>query len=229
MKDYLIYIGQLSYLLTLCSYAIRNVNWLRGVAIAASIVAIYYSATASSDPLWIPILWNLAFITLNTIQLLLTKWRARAVSLDPIENFLSKTVLSNFPPAEVKSFASISGEAEAPAGQQIIRAGSELQHLFCITQGKVDILVNGQKTAELSAGYFLGEMSLLTRSPARADVLASENLKLLVWPHDAIEKWVDSDASRLTLLQTAMGTQVVDQLLRQNDALLSEMKERAVG
>lgn len=222
--DHFVYIGQFAYGLTFVSYAFRNVNWLRVLAIASSLLAIYYSAGVSREPLWIPILWNALFIAVNVFQLFLTRWRLRSVMLDPLENFLSKTVLRNFPPAEVKSFAAIASEGELPAGQQLIREGMNLHHLFCIVQGKVDILAHGKKIAELSAGYFVGEMSLLTRSTTRADVIASTNLKLLVWPHEAIEKWVDSDATRLALLQTAMGSQVVEQLLRQNEG-----EERKAG
>lgn len=144
------------------------------------------------------------------------------VNLDPLESFLHKTVLSNFPPAEIKSFLQVASEAELPAGKQMVGAGKNLKCLFCILKGKVEIFSNGKKTAELGAGYFVGEMSLLTRSVTRADVVAKEDLKLLVWPHEEIEKWVNSDASRFGLLQTSLSTQVVEQLLRQNDELLAE-------
>jgi len=222
--DAFVYIGQGAYFLTLISFSLRNMDWLRAVAIVASALAIYYSAYASSQPLWIPILWNSVFILVNGIQLLLTRWRKRNVWLDPVESFLHKTVLGSFPPAEIKSFVKKASEGELPAGKQLVHTGTDLKFLFCILKGKVEIFSNHKKTAELGPGYFVGEMSLLTRSPTRADVTAKENLKVLVWSHEEIEKWVDSDATRLSLLQTALSTQVVDQLLRQNDELLDRKK-----
>ncbi len=223
------YIGQATYGLILISYMVRNVNWLRIFAIAASIAAIYYSTLVAREILWIPVLWNTLFILANTAQLLLTRWRARSVAMNPLETFLHKTVLANFPAAEVKSFAAFAQEGELVSGQQLIQAGTQLNHLFCLIQGKVDILANGNKVTELTPGYFLGEMSFLTHSHTRADVVAATNLKFLAWPHVEIEKWVDSDASRLALLNTALGTQVVDQLLRQNEALLKEAQHRSAG
>jgi CRP-like cAMP-binding protein len=227
--DFLVYLGQATYLLMLLAFGMRNIAWLRGLAIIASIATIYYSISGNSEPLWIPALWNLAFIAMNVGQLMFARWRARLVTLNPVETFLSKTVLANFPPAEIKSFAQVAGEGDLQHGKQLIRQGSDLAHLFCILQGKVDIKVNGKKHAELTAGYFVGEMCLLTKSKTRADVFAASDLKLLVWPHEDIEKWVSSDPMRLSLLQTALGSQVVDQLLRQNDALISEVKERIAG
>lgn len=212
-----VYVAQLAYLLTFASYAVRNVNWLRAGAILAGLTAIYYSFSAGPQPLWIPILWNLAFVLVNGAHLALWRWRGRDVKLDALEDFLAKTVLTNFPPAEVRSFTSLASEGELATGAQLIRANTEIQQLYCIVKGRVDILANGRKVAELGPGRFVGEMSLLTRSPTRADVVVSENLRALVWTHESIEGWVNSDASRLGLLQTALGTQVVEELLRRRD------------
>ena len=209
------YVAQAAYGLTLLSYSVRNVAWLRALAIAASCAAIFYGFSAGREPLWIPIFWNLAFILVNAVHLALSKWRARDVSLNALEEFLAKTVLMNFPPAEVRSFTALAGEGELTAGSQLIRFNTEIHHLFCILKGRVDILVKEKKVAELGPGRFVGEMSLLTRSRTRADVTVAEDLKVLVWKHEDIEKWVNSDASRLGLLQSALGTQIVEELLRQ--------------
>ena len=210
----LVYVAQLAYFLTFVSYAARNVNWLRCGAIVAGVASIYYASTVANEPLWIPILWNAAFIAVNGGHLALSRWRSRNVRLDPLEDFLSKTVLMNFPPAEVRSFTSLASEGELSAGAQLIRAGAEMSQLYCIVKGRVHVLVKERKVAELGPGRFVGEMSLLTRSLARADVVVSENMLALVWPHQSIENWVNGDASRLGLLQSALGTQVVEELLR---------------
>lgn len=211
----LFYVAQAAYGLTLLSYSVRNVAWLRALAITAGIAAIFYGFNASREPLWIPILWNLLFIMVNGVHLALSRWRARSVALGPLEDFLAKTVLMNFPPAEVRSFTALAGEGELATGAQLIHNNTEIEHLFCILKGKVDIIAKERKVAELGPGRFVGEMSLLTRSRTRADVVVAEDLKVLVWKHEDIEKWVNSDASRLGLLQSALGTQIVEELLRQ--------------
>jgi hypothetical protein len=209
------YIAQAAYGLTLLSYSVRNIAWLRALAIAAGCVAIFYGFSASREPLWIPILWNFLFIVVNGVHLALSRWRARDVALGPLEDFLAKTVLMNFPQAEVRSFTALAGEGELGAGSQLIHFNTEISHLFCLLKGKVHIMVKERKVAELGPGRFVGEMSLLTRSRTRADVVVAEDIKVLVWKHEDIEKWVNSDASRLGLLQSALGTQIVEELLRQ--------------
>jgi hypothetical protein len=208
------YVAQAAYLFTLISFAVRNVTWLRALAIGSSLLALFYAFTASAEPLWIPILWNAAFALVNGVHLALSRWRGRDVRLDPLEDFLAKTVLANFPPAEVRSLASLASEGELPAGAQLIQEGTKIDKLYCLVKGRVDVVVRGNKVAELGPGRFVGEMSLLTRSKTRADVLVAADIKALIWSHESIEGWVNSDASRLALLQTAMGTQVVEELLR---------------
>jgi hypothetical protein len=218
----LIYVAQLAYFLTFLSFAVRNVAWLRSGAILASAAAIYYSFNASNEPLWIPILWNLLFIIVNIVHLALSRWRSRDVKLDVLEDFLAKTVLSNFPPAEVRSFVALASEGTLSAGAKMIQAGTKIEHLFCILKGKVAIIAKGKKIAELGPGRFVGEMSLLTRSQTRADVDVESDLRVLVWTHENIEGWVNSDASRLGILQTALGTQVVEELLRNQSQSAAE-------
>jgi len=199
---------------------------LRICAIVASSAAIYYGAFFTNEILWIPVFWNSLFLLTNLTQLLLIKWRTRDSTLDPLETFLSKTVLANFPTAEVKSFAAIAQEGNLASGKCFIRQGSKLGQLFCLIDGRVNIVKNGKKVAELTTGYFIGEMSFLTQTETKADVIAATDLRLLVWPHEEIEKWVNSDAVRLGLLNSALGTQVVDQLLRQNEELIEEASKR---
>lgn len=228
-QSFFAYLGNIAYFLTFVSYAVRNIALLRVLAILASVVAIYYGAKVAAEPLWIPILWNTLFLLVNVAQLGITRWRMRAVALTPLEEFLSKTVLANFPSAEVKSFTRIAHEETLPAGKQLIRMGTELDRLYCLLHGSVHVLVGGKQIADLHAGSFVGEMSLLTQSKTRADVVSATPLRLIAWPHDEIEKWVDADATRLGLLQTAMGRQVVEALLRQQTPPPGETPERAAG
>ena len=214
-QSFLAYLGQFSYFFILLSYAFRSTTWLRLLAVAGSMTSIVYGFIGAGETLWIPILWNLLFLLVNGVHLTLAFWRSRAVALDALEVFASKTALANFPVAEVKSFLAMASESQVPEGQRFIADDSEIDYLYFIVHGTAHIFKKEKKLAELFAGGFVGEISLLTQSKTRADVVAGTDLNLLVWPHKAIEEWVDADASRLSLLQTALGRQVVEELLRQ--------------
>ena len=132
-----------------------------------------------------------------------------------METFLAKTVLENFPSSEVRSFTRIARGDHIPAGQRLIECGTKIEELYCLLSGEADISEKGVHITKFGPGKFLGEMSLLTKSSTRADVVAATDLRVLLWTHDSIDAWVAEDPVRLGLLQTALGRQVVEELLQQ--------------
>lgn len=212
----IVYLMHLTYLTGFAALCCKNIIHLRVLSTIASTATIYYSFVAFSDPAWVPILWNGCFVGANLVHIFLVNWRTRQVSLNPRESFLSKTVLSNFPSAEVRSFCELAQEGKLGEGKRLVNEGTDLSVLFCIMSGGADIYSKGFKVGELSAGRFIGEMSLLTQSKTRAEVITNSEVEFLAWAHKDIERWVDCDATRLGYLQTALGTQVVEVLLKQS-------------
>lgn len=219
----LFYIAQVAYGVALLSIGFREIRRLRQVACASGVVFIFYGFMAAKEPLWLLIFWNTLFIAVHSFHLFFRSGVGGTVTLNPTATFLSKTALLNFPPNEVKSFFDIANEGDLPANHSMIQAGTELEYLFCILQGAVVVQKNGKKITELKAGSFVGEMSLLTRSATRADVLTLMPSKFLVWKHADINAWIEENPVRLSYLQSALGAQVVEELLRQNQEMLESV------
>ena len=97
---------------------------------------------------------------------------------------------------------------------------------ICGDQLKLFLALDGDTIRDISftgSGCCISKASasLLTenlKGKTRADVVASEALRVMIWPHQEIENWVAGDAKRLMIFQAALGTQVVEQLLRRKDA-----------
>jgi putative ABC transport system ATP-binding protein len=66
------------------------------------------------------------------------------------------------------------------AGDVIIRQGEEGEEFFLISDGTVEIMREGHDVADLGAGDFFGEGSLITGEPRSATVVAKENLATYV-------------------------------------------------
>lgn len=213
LQEYIDYIGHAAYGLTLLAFLFRTVVWLRLFAILGSVAAIAYSYYVSSFPLWVPIIWHGLYLIVNLVQLLVSRWQSRSVRLNPIEDYLAQTALESFSSAEVKRFVSYAEEHQVGPQQEIIQEGESLDMLFFVLGGAANVIQGGQVVAQLSAGYFIGEMSLLTKSEARATVVSAQPMHVLTWHHSAIDEWVKGDASRLAMLQTALGNQIVEVLM----------------
>lgn len=211
------YLGYLGYGLLLAAFALKDLPKLRMLAMAGSAcLALAAGLTGTNWPLCFA---NVAFFAANGIHLALLRRQPTAASLDPLETFLSKTALMNFPPAEIRSFLARAKEGELDKGRPLVKAGTELGYLFLVVSGGVSVIIEQQKITDLNAGCWVGEMSLLTKSQTRADVVTHSPSKFLVWAHSDIDEWINGDPVRLAHLQTALGAQVVEQLLRQNEAM----------
>jgi CRP-like cAMP-binding protein len=70
--------------------------------------------------------------------------------------------------------------ALVPAGQTIIQAGADNEHLWVVVSGKVEVRGDGGAVlATIGPGESVGEMSLLARKPATADVVTAAPTAML--------------------------------------------------
>lgn len=75
------------------------------------------------------------------------------------------------------SLAMITEIRFAPAGTLILEEGKLNDSLYLLLEGKVDVLVQGERVACLQTpGDLLGEMSVITARPASATILALESI-----------------------------------------------------
>lgn len=62
------YLVHFSNVLTLVSYSVRDILWLRWFAVAAALTNIPYFL-AQPETLWPPVMWALVFTTINLFQI----------------------------------------------------------------------------------------------------------------------------------------------------------------
>lgn len=98
-------------------------------------------------------------------------------------------------PKVLKRLAEGGRVVEAPAGEQIVRAGEAVSgfrafspqgvEMHVILTGTATVLVNGQVVGTLIADDYFGELSLIDGQPRSADVVAGDS-GLTTW---ALPKW----------------------------------------
>ena len=73
-----------------------------------------------------------------------------------------------------------SDEIAVPAGKILCEQGKPGFEFYLILDGQSTVKRNGKKVAALGAGQYFGELSLLTRYPRNATVVADTEMELLV-------------------------------------------------
>jgi CRP-like cAMP-binding protein len=100
-------------------------------------------------------------------------------------------------------------------GEVLIREGHQVDGLYMVMSGEVEVRKAGQYLATLREGELFGEMSLLQKTPASATVTATRYTSLLRLPRE------DFDTLILTHPQIlALVSELTDARQRELDSLL---------
>jgi len=102
-------------------------------------------------------------------------------------------LLDALTPEEAEQVAARGEAREVPAGEKLIEQWDASQDFFLIREGTVEVLVDGEKVAELGPGEFFGEIAALDWGagfgyPRIAEVVATTPLSLLVYPDGQLQE-----------------------------------------
>lgn len=210
-------VAQVAYLLMLLGLLSSNIDLLRRCFTFGSALAVAYSLWATEVTLWVPLLWNGAFLALNVLHVGFSFSRRRRDSLDAVEEFLHQTAFANFPAKELKSFMRMGMEGTAKPGEVLVSSEKPDREIACLLKGAARVIENGAMLSEVKPGRMLGVLSCICEFTGN-EVVAATEVKVFVWTAGAIEQWVGTDVKRLALIQGAMGAQLVQQLVAEQEA-----------
>lgn len=113
----------------------------------------------------------------------------------PIPTEARFTLLDELPPEDVRRITELGTAREADAGETIIEQWAATRDFFVIVEGSVDVLVDGERVAELGPGEFFGEIAALDWGagfgyPRIAEVVAATPLRLLIYPDGSLQALV---------------------------------------
>ncbi|OPL17650.1 MAG: hypothetical protein AVO35_09485 [Candidatus Aegiribacteria sp. MLS_C] len=126
-------------------------------------------------------------------------------------------------------------------GETLVRQGDSGDSLFIITSGRVEIYVSdgsGRNThlADLAAGDYFGEMSLLTGEPRTASVIAAVETEVIMVRKAGISSILEQEASVLEPLSAMLDRRlqelsgrIVDQKAREDKGRQPDRKEHLLG
>lgn len=81
---------------------------------------------------------------------------------------------------------------DVDAGKTLFRKGAVQHEAFIIESGTAEVLIDGVVVAEIPEGEMIGEIGLLTRSPATATVTAKTPMTLLMIPHQRFHQVLEN-------------------------------------
>ncbi len=110
----------------------------------------------------------------------------------------SLPLLADAPDAVLARLETLMTPVRVPAGQVLVRQGARNRQFVLLEQGTLRVVKDGAQVAELGAGDFVGELSLLGDGTATATVTAAT---------DAVV-WVSTSAEFGGVLRSTLGTAI---------------------
>jgi hypothetical protein len=209
-------LGNCTYVVMGLSVLMRNIVWLRVLAIAAGVGKIVYRTYFVYDPL--SVFWETLFVAINVAQLLLIWWENRPPNFTAEEQHFVGIVAQGLRPAAARALLQRGVWHDVETGTKLTRAGERVNALLFLSSGKVRIESGGAIVATCGPGDFLGEMTLANGNAATATAIANEPVRLLSFERHALERLQTARPVLRLALQASFNRNLIDKLVRANGA-----------
>lgn len=207
MLAILVHVG---YSLMLAGFLARDILVLRGLLVAAQVIVTGYAFSIGAAAI---ASWNALFAVINSVWVVLIlreRWR---IQIPPDLQPIHRTHFAAMTAGEFLRWWRL-GRTESLSGAAMTRDGERPEALFFILDGIARVRRHGVTLTELEAGFFIGEMSVITGRPANADVDAMGDIRVQRWARAAVDDLRTRDLGMWAKVQSAIGTDLVAKIQR---------------
>ena len=106
-------------------------------------------------------------------------------------------LFEDLPRRNLERIAMWTDEVDVPAGRHLIDQGAFPHEFMVIESGTAEVLVDGNRVAELGPGDFFGEMALIEAHRRSATVTATADLRVIVM-HDRDFRAMEDEMPEVT-------------------------------
>jgi hypothetical protein len=202
----------LSCFLTLVSFWVRDILWLRLFSIASSLVWIGYMASDAERFIGASLFWNVVFISINSVRITQLMLEKRGVRLSAEESELRAHLFPHLEPHEFARLLKAGAWRDLPSGSTLLREGDPPASIFLLTRGELVVDKGRREIARFGPPRFAGELSYFSGSPANATVTAETPVRCIVWEKDALAAVFRSHPSLEFALHAVMTLDVTHKL-----------------
>jgi CRP-like cAMP-binding protein len=198
----------LGYLLNFLALTVKDVLWLRSVLLPAQLSFLAWGVSVGNVA---PVVWNIVFLSINTVQIARIVRERRPIELPADLADLHEKVFHAMRRREFLLFwetGTVSQVVDAP----LVREGETLEALYFIVSGTARVVKDGRTLATLSRGSFAGELSFLSREPASADVVADGTIEVNSWNQRKLRRLDKIDPELYVKIQEILGRDVTGKI-----------------
>ena len=206
-------VGHLAYTLLILSMMMRNINWLRALAIMAGTISAFYYWTLDDK---VSMFWESIFTLVNIAQLLILQIENRRGSFSEDEKYFIQTCLPNVEMAHVRRLMKLGAWTEVQEDIVLIEEDATSKRLKFIVSGAVTVTYMQRKIGEVHKGDFLGEMSYLSGKKASATATTQDRVRFLEFDTKRLRDHLARNTEVRHALETSFNRNLADKLIKSN-------------
>lgn len=204
----------ISYLLFLVGFALKDILWLRIVIIIAASVDIIGRAWLAPEPLYSDIIWCSFDVIVNGYQLIMIARERSLLRFTDEEKHLHKMVFRNVPELQYKRLLNIGAWETLPDASVIVKQNAEMESLIVIYEGLAKVEVDGKIVTYLRNGNFVGEMSFLSGNLTTAKVTTLMPTRVLTWKKSVLQELMNKDEDLLMAMHSVFSGDLLAKLTK---------------
>ncbi len=204
--------GHFPYVLLILSMLMRDIVWLRSIAILAGVARVIIRAMIVYDP--VAVFWETALVLVNVAQLLLIWWDTRHAHTNDDERLLVAKVLPDLPRRIARRLLSHAKWSDIASGSVLATEGRPVPELIFVTDGVARIEKNGTLVAICSKGDFVGEMSFIAGGGATATVVADKPMRVASFDRFRLSELLEQNPELRHALESSFNRNLIDKLTK---------------
>lgn len=207
-------VGNLSYILLILSMAMRDIFWLRLLAIFSGTAGAAYAYIWLNNP--VGTFWELSFTAVNVVQWSWLLYEKRVQHLTPEQARIKKQVFPLLSMVDFRKLLDRSEEMVFLLGDKLLNEGKEVPYIFLVLEGEAVVTIDGEIVSRCVAGDFVGEIGFLNALPASASVTANTTMKCIVFDAKVMRRMMARSSEFERGFSVALNSNLAAKLLRRN-------------
>lgn len=205
-----------AFFLLVAAMAMPGIFLIRAFALASGLVSVLLAGFVAYDP--VGLFWSLLLVAMLAVQIALHWQRDRGKPLLPEERLFHEKVVPSLSPAQTRKLLAAGQWRDVAAGTVLTREGEITPELCFIARGTVDILVDGERVAEVRPGSLIGEIGIATGDPATATAVCASPVRYLGFESGRLYAFLDRHPELQDAIELAVQRSLREKIHRQNFA-----------
>ena len=205
-----------AYVLTALSYLLRDILWLRLVAMTGNICIAAAAFMAFPEPNWAFVGWACTFFFINVFHSTWLVYERHLRRFTPEEQRLCDAAFQSLDPVSVRRLLRCGRWVEHPKDRSLTTQGAHLTELVLISEGEAAVRLGGQVIQHLACGKFVGEIGFLSGEPATATVVSAGPLRCLTWKVPELRRFLARHPEVRTVFHAAVGKDLAEKIAAHN-------------